>query len=211
MSCPPWRTMSWYYTIRKSCKNMKLVLATHNQKKRAELARILAPLGHELADIPLSDVEETGLTFEDNARLKALSGCRETGLPCVGDDSGLCVDALDGAPGVFSARFAGVHGDDAANTAKLLDLLRDIPGEQRTARFVCAICCSFPDGNEITVRGTCEGKIAFEPAGTGGFGYDPVFLPDEAPGRTMAQLAPEIKDKLSHRGRALALLAEKLA
>jgi len=189
---------------------MKLVLATHNQKKRAELARILAPLGHELADMPLSDVEETGLTFEDNARLKALSGCRESGLPCVGDDSGLCVDALNGAPGVFSARFAGEHGDDAANTAKLLRLLRDIPEEQRTARFVCAVCCVFPDGKEIIVRGTCEGKIAFEPAGTGGFGYDPVFLPDEAPGLTMAQLDAQAKDSISHRGRALEELGIRL-
>ncbi|MDR2687258.1 MAG: RdgB/HAM1 family non-canonical purine NTP pyrophosphatase [Oscillospiraceae bacterium] len=189
---------------------MTLVLATHNAKKRAELARILAPLGHTLADVPLSDVEETGLTFEENARLKAASGCRETGLPCVGDDSGLAVDALDGAPGVFSARFAGKHGDDAANIAKLLDLMRDIPEERRAARFVCSICCLFPDGREITLRGACEGKIAFEPVGTGGFGYDPVFLPDDAPGRTMAQLPPETKDKLSHRGKALALLAEKL-
>jgi len=189
---------------------MTLVLATHNAKKRAELARILAPLGHDLADVPLSDVEETGLTFEENARLKAVSGCRETGLPCVGDDSGLCVDALDGAPGVFSARFAGIHGDDAANTAKLLDMLKDVPEQTRAARFACAVCCVFPDGNEITLRGTCEGKIAFAPEGEGGFGYDPVFLPDGAPGYTMAQLSPDIKDKLSHRGKALALLAEKL-
>ena len=189
---------------------MTLVLATHNAKKRAELARILAPLGHDLAEAELSDVEETGLTFEENARLKAASGCRETGLPCVGDDSGLCVDALDGAPGVFSARFAGTHGDDEANIAKLLDLMRDTPEDKRTARFVCAICCVFPDGREITLRGTCEGKIAFERAGTGGFGYDPIFLPDEAPGYTMAQLPPDKKDKLSHRGKALALLAENL-
>ncbi|MCL2300861.1 MAG: RdgB/HAM1 family non-canonical purine NTP pyrophosphatase [Firmicutes bacterium] len=190
---------------------MKLVLATHNQKKRAELARILAPLGHDLTDTPLSDVEETGLTFEENARLKAVSGCRESGLPCVGDDSGLCVDSLSGAPGVYSARFAGEHGNDRANIAKLLDMLKDVPEEARAARFVCAVCCVFPDGQEITLRGACEGRIAFEPAGAGGFGYDPVFLPAEAPGLTMAQLSPEIKDKLSHRGRALALLAEKLS
>jgi len=189
---------------------MTLVLATHNTKKRAELARILAPLGHTLADLPLSDVEETGLTFEENARLKAESGCRETGLPCVGDDSGLCVDALDGAPGVFSARFAGEHGNDEANILKLLDMLRDVPEARRAARFVCAVCCIFPNGREITLRGTCEGKIAFAPAGESGFGYDPVFLPDDAPGRTMAQLSPEMKDILSHRGRALALLIENL-
>jgi len=195
---------------------MTLVLATHNKKKCAELARILAPLGHTLADVPLSDVEETGLTFEANARLKAVSGCRESGLPCVGDDSGLCVDALGGAPGVYSARYAcgntvdAEHGNDAANTAKLLDAMEDVPEELRTARFVCAICCIFPDGREITVRGTCEGKIALAPAGAGGFGYDPIFLPEETPGLTMAQLSPEIKDKLSHRGRALALLSERL-
>ena len=190
---------------------MTLVLATHNAKKRAELARILAPLGHTLADLPLSDVEESGLTFEENARLKAVSGCRETGLPCVGDDSGLCVDALGGAPGVFSARYAGEHGNDAANVAKLLGILNTIPEEARTARFVCAICCLFPDGREIALRATCEGKIAFEPTGSGGFGYDPIFLPEEAPGLTMAQLPPEAKDRLSHRGKALALLAEKLS
>jgi len=195
---------------------MTVVLATHNAKKRAELARILAPLGHVLADLPLRDVEETGLTFEENARLKAESGCRETGLPCVGDDSGLCVDALDGAPGVFSARYAGEHGNDAANISLLLDKMKDIPEQRRTARFVCAICCVFPDcrefpgGREITLRGACEGKIAFERIGAGGFGYDPVFLPDEAPGLTMAQLSPEEKDKLSHRGKALALLLENL-
>ena len=189
---------------------MTIVLATHNAKKRAELARILAPLGHELADVPLSDVEETGLTFEENAYLKAAGGCRETGLPCVGDDSGLCVDALGGAPGVYSARFAGKHGDDEANIAKLLDMLHNVPEERRAARFVCAICCVFPDGREIALRGTCEGKIALAPAGEGGFGYDPVFLPEDAPGFTMAQLSSEKKDKLSHRGKALALLAENL-
>ena len=195
---------------------MTLVLATHNAKKRAELARILAPLGHELADAELSDVEETGLTFEENARLKAESGCRESGLPCIGDDSGLCVDALDGAPGVYSARFAQLdnveveHGNDAANVEKLLGLMKDVPEEQRAARFVCSACCMFPDGKEITLRGTCEGKIAFKPSGMGGFGYDPVFLPDEMPDFTMAQLNPAEKDNLSHRGKALALLAEKL-
>jgi len=189
---------------------MTLVLATHNPKKRIELARILAPLGHTLADVPLSDVEETGLTFEENARLKAASGCRESGLPCVGDDSGLCVDALDGAPGVYSARYAGIHGDDRANIAKLLHELKNVPVQLRRARFVCAVCCLFPDGREITLRGTCEGRIAFEPAGESGFGYDPVFLPEDVPGHTMAQLAPEVKDQLSHRGRALSLLARRL-
>ena len=189
---------------------MDIVIATHNAKKRVELSRILSPLGYRVIDFPLSDVEETGVTFEENARLKALSGCRESGLPCVGDDSGLCVDALDGAPGVYSARYAGEHGNDAANIAKLLDALKYTENIHRTARFVCAACCVFPDGSKITVRGTCEGHIASAPSGKGGFGYDPVFLPDEAPGFTMAQLDAAQKDAISHRGRALALLANQL-
>ena len=188
---------------------MNIVIATHNAKKREELARILAPLGYHVVDVPLSDVEETANTFEENAALKAESGCRESGLPCVGDDSGLCVDALNGAPGVYSARFAGTHGNDAANLAKLLDLMHTIPEKQRTARFVCAICCIFPDGRRITARGECEGAIALEPAGENGFGYDPAFLPEEAPGFTMAQLNAAQKDVISHRGRALAQLAAK--
>ena len=192
---------------------MNIVIATHNAKKQEELARIVAPLGYAVADIPLPDVEETGRTFEENAALKAESGCRESGLPCIGDDSGLCVDALNGAPGVFSARFAGSHGDDAANTAKLLDLMKDIPEERRAARFVCAVCCAFPDGRKVMARGVCEGAIAFAPAGEGGFGYDPVFLLDEiheTPRYTMAQLGATQKDAVSHRGRALAQLAERL-
>ena len=189
---------------------MDIVIATHNAKKREELARILAPLGYHIVNIPLPDVEETGATFEENAALKAVSGCRESGLPCIGDDSGLCVDALNGAPGVYSARYAGSHGDDAANIAKLLDLMREVPQEQRTARFVCVICCVFPDGSRVVTQGTCEGAIAREPIGEGGFGYDPVFLPDEFPGFTMARLSALQKDSISHRGRALAQLAERL-
>jgi len=193
-----------------------VVIATHNAKKREELARILVPLGYTIVDAALSEVEETGATFEENAALKAENGCRESGLPCVGDDSGLCVDALNGAPGVYSARFAGggradaKHGDDAANIAKLLDLMKDVPGERRAARFVCAICCVFPDGRRITARGVCEGSIAREPAGEGGFGYDPVFLPDEAPGFTMAQIGASRKDGISHRGRALQELGMRM-
>lgn len=190
---------------------MDIVIATHNSKKRLELQRMLAPLGYDVLDISLSDVEETGHTFEQNAKLKAASGCRESGLPCIGDDSGLCVDALDGAPGVYSARFAGDHGNDAANMEKLLHLMKNVEIEARTARFVCAICCIFPDGREITVRGTCEGHIGHAKAGEGGFGYDPVFLPNEVPGRTMAQLHADQKDSISHRGRALSQLAAQLA
>jgi XTP/dITP diphosphohydrolase len=189
---------------------MNVVIATHNAKKREELARILGPLGYTIDGAVVSDVEETGVTFEENAVLKAESGCRETGLPCIADDSGLCVDALGGAPGVYSARYAGEHGNDGANSAKLLDALRDVPPGKRTAQFVCAVCCVFPDGREIAVQGTCAGSIAFVPAGDGGFGYDPVFLPDEAPGFTMAQLKASRKDALSHRAKALRALGDRL-
>lgn len=183
-------------------------------KKRAELERILKPIGvrvllAEEAGVELTDVEETGVTFEENAFLKADSGCKESGMPCIADDSGLAVDALDGAPGVYSARYAGEHGNDEKNNELLLKNLSDIPMDKRTARFVSTVCCCFPDGRHMTVRGECEGKIAFEPAGEGGFGYDPLFLPDEFPGKTMAQLTAEEKDSISHRGKALRLLAKK--
>ncbi|MFQ9091686.1 MAG: XTP/dITP diphosphatase [Acutalibacteraceae bacterium] len=193
---------------------MDFLIATHNMKKRAELERILKPIGvrvllAEEAGVELTDVEETGVTFEENAFLKADSGCKESGMPCIADDSGLAVDALDGAPGVYSARYAGEHGNDEKNNELLLKNLSDIPMDKRTARFVSTVCCCFPDGRHMTVRGECEGKIAFEPAGEGGFGYDPLFLPDEFPGKTMAQLTAEEKDSISHRGKALRLLAKK--
>ncbi len=194
---------------------MNFLLATHNQKKRAELERILAPLGvrvltAEQAGVDLTDVEETGETFRENAILKAESGCRESGLPCVADDSGLEVDALHGAPGVYSARYAGEHGNDGKNIDKLLHELRDVPAQARGARFVCTACCVFPDGTQILARGECPGSIAFTRAGEGGFGYDPVFVPDEADGRSMAQLADAEKDAISHRRRALEKLAQEL-
>lgn len=194
---------------------MIFLLATHNLKKREELARILEPLGigvqtAEQAGVELTDVEETGTTFEENAVLKAVGGCLESGMPCVADDSGLEVDALGGAPGVYSARYAGEHGNDAKNIDKLLEALRDVPQGERTARFVCAACCAFPDGSRIVTRGACAGVIAFERAGTGGFGYDPVFVPDGADGRSMASLDDAQKDAISHRRRALEQLAQKL-
>ncbi|MGN0635392.1 MAG: RdgB/HAM1 family non-canonical purine NTP pyrophosphatase [Acutalibacteraceae bacterium] len=195
---------------------MKFLLATHNKKKRAELARILAPLGVEVltaeeAGVALTDVEETGETFEENAVLKAESGCRESGMPCVADDSGLSVDALDGAPGVYSARYAGEHGNDDKNIDKLLHALRDVPQEKRTARFVCTACCIFPDGTRILTSGECPGTIAFAKSGSGGFGYDPVFVPTEADGRSMAELSDMEKDAISHRRRALEKLAAVLS
>ena len=192
---------------------MKYIIATHNMKKRNELARILEPLGVEVltaeqAGVELTDVEETGTTFEENARLKSESGCKESGMPCIGDDSGLVVDALDGAPGVYSARYAGDHGNDPANIALLLENMKDVPDEKRTARFMCTVCCTYPDGREIVVNGTCEGKIGYEPKGDGGFGYDPVFMVGD---KSFAELTAEEKDKISHRGNALKALAEALA
>lgn len=191
---------------------MEFLIATHNMKKRDELYRILSPLGIDVktADqlgIEITDVDETGETFYENALLKAQSGCRESGLPCIADDSGLAVDYLVGAPGVYSARFAGLHGDDEANNQKLLKLLRDVPIEERTGRYVSVVCCVFPNGDIISAKGTCEGYIGFEPRGNGGFGYDPLFVMGE---KTMAELTAEEKDAISHRGEATRLLAIKL-
>lgn len=191
---------------------MDFLIATHNMKKRDELQRILSPLGIRVltadeAGVDLTDVEETGTTFEENALLKARSGAKEGNMPCIADDSGLCVDALDGAPGVYSARFAGEHGNDSKNNAKLLDLLKDAPKEARTARFVSAVACVFPDGRELTVRGTCEGVIGYEQKGQNGFGYDPLFYVGE---RTFAEFSPAEKDAVSHRGNALRALVKEL-
>ncbi len=191
---------------------MDFLIATHNLKKRDELQRILSPLGiHVLtadeAGVSLTDVEETGTTFEENALLKARSGAQEGNMPCIADDSGLCVDALDGAPGVYSARFAGEHGNDAKNNAKLLDLLKDTPQERRTAQFISAVACVFPDGREFTVRGACRGVIGYAEKGTGGFGYDPLFYVGE---RSFAEFTAEEKDAVSHRGNALRKLSAEL-
>lgn len=188
------------------------LIATHNMKKRDELYRILSPLGidvktAEQAGVEISDVEETGETFYENALLKAKSGCEESGMPCVADDSGLAVDYLAGAPGVYSARFSGVHGNDDENNKKLLKLLSDVPLGERTARFVSVVCCVFPNGDVISARGECEGYIGFEEKGNGGFGYDPLFMVGD---KSFAQLTPSEKDALSHRGKALEQIAEKL-
>ena len=192
---------------------MKFLIATHNIKKRDELSRILKPLGIDAviaSDIgmEITDAEETGTTFAENARIKAESGCRETGLPCIADDSGLCIDALDGRPGVYSARYAGGHDTPYSHKmAVLLDEMKEVPKEKRTARFVSSVCCIFPDGRELCVEGTCEGWIGFEPEGNGGFGFDPVFYVGE---KSFATFTPEEKDAVSHRGNSLRLLAEKL-
>lgn len=184
---------------------MKIIIATHNKHKLQEMSRILSPMGYEVVTdrdlgIELTDAEENGETFLDNARIKAESGCRESGLPCIADDSGLCVDALNGAPGVFSARYSGIHGDDDGNNRKLLSELEGIPTEKRTAHFACAICVSFPDGSEVTATGKCEGYIGYEKKGTNGFGYDPLFMVGD---RSLAQMTAEEKDAISHRGNAL--------
>ncbi|MBR3816682.1 MAG: XTP/dITP diphosphatase [Clostridia bacterium] len=190
---------------------MKILIATHNKHKLSEMARILEPMGYEAVTdtdlgFALTEAEENGSTFLENARIKAESGCKESGIPCIADDSGLCVDALNGEPGVFSARYSGEHGDDKANNEKLLFNLKDVPDEKRTARFVCAICVSFPDGREITAEGTCDGKIGYEYRGNNGFGYDPLFM---VGARSFAELSAEEKDAISHRGNALKKL-EKL-
>lgn len=189
------------------------IIATNNPKKLVELSRILNPLGiHAIsakeAGVNLDEVEETGTTFEDNAELKARAALDKTGMPAVADDSGLMVDALDGAPGVYSARYAGEGASDAERIEKLLNNMERVPKNERTARFVSAVCCVFPDGGKIVVRGECEGEIALAPAGEGGFGYDPVFLVEG--GKTYAELSAVEKDKISHRGRALRKLSDAL-
>lgn len=193
---------------------MQYIVATHNAKKLKELARILQPLGIEAVTgddlgLQLTEAEETGDTFEENARLKAELACRESGLPAIADDSGLMVDALNGAPGVYSARYAGEGASDADRNDKLLAQLRDVPEAKRTAQFVSAVCCIFPNGDMVTARGECPGLIAFAPAGEGGFGYDPLFVVEG--GKTYAELTAGEKDALSHRGNALRLFRERLS
>jgi XTP/dITP diphosphohydrolase len=191
---------------------MKILIATHNIKKRDELERILSPLSIEvvIADeigCELHEVEENGSTFEENAFIKASSGCKDSGIPCIGDDSGLCVDALNGEPGIFSARYSGTHGNDEANIDKLLKNMENVPDNQRTAHFVCAACCVFPDGRQITARGECEGVILKERHGNGGFGYDPVFKSGD---KYFGEISSSDKDNMSHRGKALKKLSEEL-
>jgi XTP/dITP diphosphohydrolase len=185
-----------------------VVLATRNAAKLRELARILG------AEVPLAgldafpgapDVPETGATFEENALLKARAIAQYTHLPAVADDSGLCVDALNGMPGVLSARWAGGHGDDKANLDLVLAQIADVPDPRRGARFVCA--AALVDGaREVVVTGTVAGRLIRERRGTGGFGYDPIFLPDGFE-ETTAEMTPEAKDAISHRGRAFRALA----
>ena len=185
---------------------MKVILASKNAHKLEELSAILGQLGFEIAleseyglDI---EVEETGTTFEENSRLKAEAVMRASGMPVLADDSGLMVDALCGAPGVYSARY-GHKSSDAERTAYLLENMIDVPDEARTAKFVCVITCLWPDGRKIVARGECPGRILHEVHGSNGFGYDPVFFVPEK-GKTFAELLPEEKNAISHRARALA-------
>lgn len=188
---------------------MRFVIATHNAHKLTEFGRILKPLHIEAVSenelsAPLPNVEETGTTFAENAYLKAASACLATGLPAVADDTGLCVDALNGEPGIYSARYA----PDDVKSETVLKKMADVPSDKRSARFICAICCVFPNGDRLDVQGVCEGIISANIRGTNGFGYDPIFeCPD---GRTFAEMTAEEKDAYSHRGKALKLFSEKL-
>ncbi|MGN0494243.1 MAG: RdgB/HAM1 family non-canonical purine NTP pyrophosphatase [Acutalibacteraceae bacterium] len=184
---------------------MQVFIATKNHNKLKELERILKPMGFEVLsendlEKPLPEVEETGTTYEENALLKAHSGFKVTGLMTVADDSGLSVDILDGAPGLYSARYSGTGATYASNNEKLLAALKDVPHEKRTATFVSAIACVFPDGREFTVRGECKGYVAEKCSGNGGFGYDPLFVCEAG---CYAEMTPEEKDRVSHRGNAL--------
>jgi XTP/dITP diphosphohydrolase len=186
-----------------------VVLATRNEGKLRELARILGPHVRlaGLGEFPgAPDVPETGATFEANALLKARAIAAYTGLPAVADDSGLCVDALNGMPGVLSARWAGQHGDDKANLNLVLAQVADVPDERLGARFVCAAALAVPAGAEWVVTGHIAGRLIRMPKGTGGFGYDPIFQPAGYP-QTTAEMTPEAKDAISHRGRAFRALA----
>ena len=193
----------------------RLVLATRNEHKVTELRRILdeAGLGVALVGVDglsgIPDVAETGTTFAENALLKARAVAEATESPAVADDSGLCVDVLGGMPGIFSARWAGRHGDDAANLALVLAQLADIPDDLRDAQFVCAAAVAVPGGVEHVVEGSLAGRLIRESRGSGGFGYDPIFVP-HGDTRTTAEMSAQEKDAISHRGRAFRALAEDL-
>ena len=208
---------------------MEFIAATNNPGKMAEFRRILTRLGHTVQSQKEAGValepEETGETFSENAQIKARAICEATGKATIADDSGLCVDILDGAHGVYSARYCGHHGDDEANNDKLLQTLADVPEGQRAAQFVSCVCVCLPTQNAVrcaVFRGECPGRIAFERWGTNGFGYDPIFIPDEVgvpgtdkalpneAGRTYAELSAGEKDAISHRGRAIALMETQL-
>ena len=188
---------------------MNMIIATHNAHKIEEFGRILAPLGITVQTAELTEAEETGTTFRENAYIKAKSACDETGLPCVADDSGLSIDYLNGEPGVYSARYAP-GGHDASDKEKYEYLLKKLEGvENRRAKFVSSICCIFPNGDIIRCEGECTGKILLSPRGEGGFGYDPVFMPTGYD-KSMAELGTGVKNEISHRANALKIFKKKL-
>ena len=189
---------------------MTVVLATRNAGKVRELQRILVPYGVELVPASYEPGPETGASFAENALAKAHEGVTVTGLPSVADDSGLSVDALNGMPGILSARWAGRHGDDLANLALVLGQLADVPDGRRGAAFVCAAAYALPDGSSGCVEGVLRGSLLRAPRGSNGFGYDPIFVPDGYD-VTTAELSPEAKDAISHRGQAFRQLAPLLA
>lgn len=191
---------------------MKMILASNNKKKLIEMQTLLSELGIDVVSQRDAgcdfEVEETGETFEENAYLKASAVTAATGEIAIADDSGLMVDALDGAPGVYSARFTGNHED--TDEQRYLFLLEKLQGEEnRAAKFVSSICCTFPNGDILRARGECRGSIAHAPSGSGGFGYDPVFVPENYE-QTMAELGAEVKNRIAHRGRAIRAFQEEL-
>ena len=193
---------------------MRIILATKNKGKIREFREALAEIGWE--GVPLSEVadvpepEETGSTFMENALQKARAYAEAVGMPVLSDDSGIIADVLGDEPGIYSARYAGAHGDDEANNQKLIERLRPYSGDDRRAHYVCAVALVFPDGQSVTAEGTCEGILRDFYAGTGGFGYDPLFyLPPF--GKTMAEISLAEKNSISHRGKALRKLIEKLS
>lgn len=193
---------------------MKIIAATHNKDKIREIRQILADAGVCIvsmseAGLDALDVEENGSAFEENATLKAEEVTRLTGIAALADDSGLCVDALAGAPGIYSARYAGPEADTRANNEKLLEAMRDVPEAERTGRYVSAVALAYPDGRLLVVRGECEGRILFEERGSGGFGYDTLFAP-EGSERSFAEMSAEEKNRISQRSRALAQLRDAL-
>lgn len=197
---------------------VKVLVASGNAKKLVELQTVLNELGVEgvelvsLNDIPAyPEPVENGLTFAENALIKAREGAKQSGLACVADDSGLAVDALNGMPGILSARWCGRHGDDQANNELLLAQTGDIDDEHRGAAFVSCCALVTPDGEEFTAEGRWEGALLREPRGESGFGYDPIFAPADAPGKSAAELTPEEKNARSHRGKALKELAPRIA
>lgn len=190
---------------------MKFVFASHNKGKIQEVKDILGPLGIEVEPIPedFPEIEENGASFEENAKIKARAVCQATGLPAVADDSGLTVDALDGFPGIHSARWAGPDANAHDRNLLLLEKMLQVPDGQRGADFVCVAACVFPDGRELAVRGQCRGTILSEEHGTGGFGYDPIFCVPEY-GCTFGELEPDVKNSISHRARAFTALGSAL-